>query len=47
MVAGKGKIASENYTMLYSYGVNVAKGVVIVLRNYIVKRLTKVECYRD
>ena len=33
--------------MFYSGGVKVEKGVAVVLRNDIVKRLTKVECYSD
>ena len=34
-------------TMLYSGGVKAEKGVAVVLRNDVVKRLTKVECYSD
>ena len=34
---GKGEIVSENYTMFYSSGIKVEKGVVVVLRNDVVK----------
>ena len=44
---GKGEIVSGNYTMFYSGGVKAEKGVAVVLRNDVVKRLTKVECYSD
>jgi len=33
--------------MFYSGGVKAKKGIAVVLRNGIVKRLTKVECYSD
>jgi hypothetical protein len=46
-VPGKGKIVSGNYTMFYSGGVKAEKCVAVVLRNIVVKRLTKVECYSD
>jgi hypothetical protein len=44
---GKGEIVSGNYTMFYSGGVKAEKGVAVVIKNDIVKRLTKVECYSD
>jgi hypothetical protein len=44
---GKGEIVSRNYISFYSGGVKAEKGVAAVLRNYVVKRLTKVECYSD
>ena len=44
---GKSKIVSGKYTMFCSGGVKAEKGVSVVLRNDKVKRLTKVECYRD
>jgi hypothetical protein len=40
---GKGEIVSGNY----SGGVKAEKGVAVVLKNYFVKRSTKVECYSD
>ena len=43
-VPGKGEIVSGNYTMFYSGGAEAEKGDdAVVLRNYIVKRLTKME----
>ena len=44
---GKGEIVSGNYTMFYSGGVKAEKGVAVVLRNDVVKRLTKVESCSD
>jgi hypothetical protein len=44
---GKGEIVPGNYVMFYSGGVNAEKGVAVVLRNDVIKRLTKVECYSD
>ena len=44
---GKGDIVSGNYTMLYSGGVKVEKGVAVVLRTDIVKRLIQIKCYSD
>ena len=38
---GKGKIMSGNYTMFYSGGVKAEKGVAVLLKNDVVKRLTK------
>ena len=43
----KGEIVSGNYTMFYSGRVKAEKGVAVVLRNNIVKCLTKAECYSD
>ena len=44
---GKGEIVSRNYTMFYAGRVKAEKCVAVVLRNDIVKRLTKVECFSD
>ena len=44
---GKGEMVSGKYTMFYSGGVKAEKGVAVVLRNDVVKRLTKVEYYSD
>jgi hypothetical protein len=44
---GRSEIVSGNYTVFYSGGVKAQKGVSVVLRNDIVKRLTKVDCYSD
>ena len=45
--SGKGEIVSGNYRMFYSGGVKAEKGVAVVLRNDVVKRLTKVDCCSD
>ena len=44
---GKGEMLSGNYTMFYSGGLKAKKGVAVVLRNDVVKSLTKVECCSD
>ena len=44
---GKSEIVSGNYTMFYSGAVKAEKCVAVVLRNDVVKRLTKVECCSD
>ena len=44
---GKGKIVSGKYTMFFSGGIKAEKDVAEVLRNDIVKRVTKVKCYSD
>ena len=44
---GKGEIVRGNYTMFYSGGVKAEKGVAVMLRNDVVKRLTKLEYYSD
>ena len=44
---GKGEIISGNYTMFYSGIVKAEKGVAVVLRNYVVKSLTKVDVCED
>ena len=44
---GKGEIVSGNYTVYYSGGVKTEKGIELVLRNYIVKHVTEMECYSD
>ena len=36
-----------NYTMFYSGRVKAEKGVAVMLRNDVVKRLIKLECYSD
>jgi hypothetical protein len=38
---------SGNYITFYSGGVKAKKGVAVVLRNDVVKSLTKVECCSD
>ena len=40
---GKREIMSGNYTMFYSGGIKAEKGVAVMLRNDVVKRLTKVK----
>ena len=44
---GKREIVSGNYTTFYLGEENAEKYVTVVLRNDIVKYVTKVECYRD
>jgi Exonuclease III len=44
---GNSEMVSGNYTMFYSGGVKTEKGVAVVLRNHVVKCLTKVECCSD
>ena len=46
-MAGIEEIGSENYTLFCSGGVKAEKGVAVVLRHDVVKRLTKVVCYSD
>ena len=45
--SGKGEIVPGNHTMFYSGEFNAKKGIVVALRNNIVKRVTKVECSSD
>jgi hypothetical protein len=45
--SGKGDVESGNCTMFYSGGVEAEKVVAVMLRNDVVKLLTKVECYGD
>ena len=45
LLPGKGEIELDNCTSFYTGGVKDEKGVALVLRNYVFKQLTNVECY--